>query len=302
MNRLRQLPAVASSDILLVDEAQDLTPQALQILSCLAKPTLVVGDPRQSVYDYVDCRVCPDCVSRIDELEKSCTQQNNGFAGATEQATVDLYETHRLDAISCKVLEEWTGGRLGMVSARPHPIEPSIEVPIRRVSRVPPAPESILRLVRSNREVVEAIRGDVSLGVVGGASLSRELRYHAKARAKAGKKRVGRDRVTAMEALANDLLQEGVLDTTCSQLEQRDSPLTVAAQGGRVVCSVHRSKGAEAPHVVVDQDLLLPTIEDDGEFCISVVAGTRHTQLLSVVASPQEDAIVGPHVKRCKTG
>ena len=292
--RLRQLPAVASADVLLVDEAQDLTQQALQILKCLAKPTLAVGDPRQSVYDYVDCRVCPDCLDLIEAVERrSMSGQIHGFAGAEEAATLDLYETHRLDALSCQVMEEWTGGRLAMVSAKCPAGEPLIDPPIRSVPRVPPDPEPILRLVRSNREVVEAVRSDTSLGVVGGASLARELRHHSKVRAKAGKQRGGRDRVTAMEALANDLVGKGVLEATCIQLEERDSPLSMASQGGRVVSSVHRSKGAEAPHVVVDRDLILPRsrVDTDGDFCISVVAGTRHTKLLSVISKATEEGL-----------
>ena len=280
--RLRQLPAVASADVLLVDEAQDLTPQALQILRCLGKPTLAVGDPRQSVYDYVDCRVCPDCLERLEAVEAS---RGGGFAGAEEATTVELYETHRLDPLSCRVLEEWTGGRLGMVSSRG---EEEASSPIRRVPRVPPAPDPILYLVRSNREVVEATSRDPSLGVVGGASLARELRHHAKARAKAGKTtRAGREWFTAMEALAFDLAAKGDLEVVCGQLEQRDAALAAASQGGRVVSSVHRCKGAQAPHVVVEEELLLP--EEEGEFCVSVVAGTRHTQRLSVVARRDDD-------------
>ena len=286
IERLRKVPSVANADVLLVDEAQDLTPQALDILSCLDKPTVVTGDPRQTVYDYTDHRVCKACLElnqRADESSHDGGVVPSGFAGADEADTIELYETHRLDPTSCRVIEEWTRGALSMVSSRP-PDELDRPPPIQCVQEVPPSPEPILLLVRTNKEIIDAIWRDPTLGVVGGSNIASDLQRHHHHRREEEEGGRIKARASAMESLASSLSSKGILKETCEMLEARDSPLCTASQGGRVISSVHRSKGAEAPHVVVDLELVLSNQgqEDCG---VSVVASSRHTRLLSLLVS-----------------
>jgi len=288
IERLRKLPSVANADILLVDEVQDLTPQALDILSCLDKPTVVTGDPRQTVYNYTDHRVCKACLElnkRADESSHDDGVVPSGFAGADEGHTIELYETHRLDSISCRVIEEWTRGALSMVSSRPLG-ELDTPPPIQCVQEVPQSPESILLLVRTNKEIIDAIWRDPTIGVVGGSNIAKDLqRHHHHTREWRTK-----TKVSAMESLAVSLSNKGILKETCEMLEARESPLCMASQGGRVISTVHRSKGAEAPHVVVDMKLVLSNQgqEDCG---VSVVASSRHTRLLSLIVSSRDDGL-----------
>lgn len=266
--------AAGPSEVLLIDEAQDLSPQALQILAALDLPTLAVGDPRQRVYGYTDSRACAECVSLMEATVPPHAEE--GFAAAPPEHTMPMFETHRLDPLSCQVVDEWTLGRLGMVSTR----LPVDFAPIRLVASAPDAPEPMLLLVRSNREVVAAARGDQTLRVVGGASLAGDLRHSAP---KKGKRR-GRDRLTAVESMALELVESGHLETVCTLLEARDAPLSAAIEG-RVVSTVHRCKGSQAPHVTVAREVLFPTSDALGDFCVAVVAATRHTCRLNILES-----------------
>ena len=89
-----------------------------------------------------------------------------------------------------------------------------------------------------------------------------------------------------MEALATELDGNGILDRTCKELEERDAPLARARDpGGRVVSSVHRCKGAEAPNVAVVASVVFGGSQslDEEEKCIAVVAATRHTECLTLI-------------------
>lgn len=275
--RLRR--SVSNIDILLVDEAQDLTPQALQILKRLAIPTIAVGDPRQCVYGYVDSRTCSDCVQLMESIGQE-PDIRDGFAGASPECTLDLYETHRLDPFTCRLVDEWTNGKLGMVSTRPL----TASRPIRIAHSIPKSDEPVLLLVRSNRELIDMAKHDASLGVVGGKSLAADL-VHYKPKKQGKLKRGGRDRMSAIESMAIELCESDTFDTVCSMLEERDASLSMATEG-RVVSSIHRCKGAEAPHVAVFSNVITsPNTSDYNEFCIMVVALTRHTDTLSIICA-----------------
>lgn len=283
--------SVSNIDILLVDEAQDLTSQALQILKTLAIPTIAVGDPRQCVYGYVDSRACSDCVQLMESICQEPDTQD-GFAGALPECTLDLYETHRLDPFTCRLVDEWTNGKLGMVSTR----SVMESQPIHIVDSIPESPQPILLLVRSNRELIDIANHDTSLGIVGGKSLAADL-MHYKPKKQSKPKRRGRDRLSAIESMALELCESDTFDTVCSMLEDRDATLSMANEG-RVVSSIHRCKGAEAPHVAVFNNVITsPNIGDYNEFCIMVVALTRHTQKLSIICT-DPPASVNRGVKR----
>lgn len=266
LERLRA--STRGAHVVLVDEAQDLSVQALEILKSIGLPVIAVGDPHQRVYDFEGDRKCPDCAVLLE----ASTPSKGGFG--TGETTMQLYATHRLDPGTCRLLEEWTG--LETVSLRP---ETGDQLCVSLVSMVPPRGPLML-LTRTNRELVQAAAADGSLGVVGGATLSGELERCARY---ASKTKRHREVSSALERLSAELVTSGQLQAVCADLRARDAPLS-GAMTGRIVCTVHRAKGAEAPHVAVFSDVLFPKEVAGTEACIAVVAASRHTKTLSVIS------------------
>lgn len=276
--------AAGDPDVLLVDEAQDLTAQALEILRRVDAPTLLVGDRRQRIFRFGDRPACETCLEQMGTPSWEET-----LAGANSSHLISLYATHRLGSLSCSALRDWTGGRLSMVSARP-PGKDQVIV----CSDIPPSPQPILVLARTNQELVEIVQGDDTLGVVGGAALAAAI-VHVAERMHAGglkkRKRV-RQRDEALERLVNQLVLGEKVKAVVTRLRDADCGFDrLTSENGRVVSTVHRAKGVEAPTVAVHDTTMFPTLRRHRnsachDQCVAVVAGTRHTEQLVIIRRP----------------
>lgn len=266
LERLRT--ATRGAQVLLIDEAQDMSIQSLNVLRALGLPVVAVGDTNQRVYDFDSDSTCAACARLLEE--SAAPHQHFG----TGEVTMQLYATHRLDADTCRVLEEWTG--LETVSMR----SDSQPGAVRLVDSVP-TEGPLMLLVRTNREVLAAAHADSTLGVVGAIALASELERCSRY---VGTARRTTETYSAVERLAVELLSSGQLENICRDLRGRDAQLCDAMLG-RIVCTVHRAKGAEAPNVAVHSNVLFPPEGCVTERCVSVVAASRHTGCLSVVAS-----------------
>merc|ERR1711983_330143 len=63
-------------DFMLVDEAQDVTPVVADIVLSQKKPTILVGDPHQSIYGF---RGAVNAMAKVNATETLCLTQSFRF-------------------------------------------------------------------------------------------------------------------------------------------------------------------------------------------------------------------------------
>lgn len=272
--RCSALPVVSAGTpkaphVVLIDEAQDLTHQGTSILRRIGCPIVAVGDPQQMIYDF-EAAACPHC----GDSGALPTTDKPDWCDALQ--SVPLYVTHRLDALTCAVLREWTRHRVDCVPATvAHP-----SVRIQWQDRAPVDDEDgALILLRRKVDLVRLfIMSARNLAVVGGVAIADALTRTAP-------QSCGPRFTTALEAMARKLRKEGGLDEVAARLRAADVDL--GASDSRVVlCTIHRCKGCEADHVAVPASTVRALMKPDvSEVRVAIVALTRHRRRLTIFAS-----------------
>lgn len=272
--RPRDDAAVVACDVVLVDEVQDLTSQAVEILLALGKPVVAVGDPLQQIYGFGNDQVCPECKAAVDAASLAPRFETDVLdhdGGATR-----LYTTFRLDGETVAHLERLQPDHFQATSAAPSPQDHQSGI----VLGADAMPPHYLRLCRTNAEVVAAARADPTLHVVAGETIANEIEAADAGLGGDGKRR---RRLTAMQRIAIEARDaEGGVEAVVGLLRERHIELSQAARGNRAVASVHRAKGYEAENVVVGSDLY-DSFAHGTELCVGFVALSRHRHRLLVV-------------------
>lgn len=262
-------------DVVLVDEVQDLTSQAVEILLALGKPVVAVGDPLQQIYGFGNDQVCSECKAAVDAASLAPRFETDVLdhdGGATR-----LYTTFRLSGETVAHLERLQPDHFQATSAAAAPATDHQSGIVLGAEAMPP---HYLRLCRTNAEVVAAARADPTLRVVAGETIANEIEAADAGLGGDGKRR---HRLTAMQRIAIDARDaEGGVETVVGLLRERHIELSQAARGNRAVASVHRAKGYEAENVVVGSDLY-DSFAHGTELCVGFVALSRHRHRLLVV-------------------
>jgi len=258
---------LTACDALLVDEAQDLEPQALLVLTRLGLPVTFFQDRLQTIYGFSEQRICLACRRRIDRC-----------APTPQLPEMErLYVTHRLSPRSCAFLQSKFPEHFFGVSAKAGDAGE-----VQYVDSFESLPPGLLVLTRTNLEAAEmALAHDLRI-----AGDSRTLRACLEV--------PGRKQTTALRRL-------GMTAAEAMQRIERRSAHLHDAHTCRVVSTVHRAKGFETDFVLVPERLI-PNPKRKGktkttkpaarvlgrdspttELCISFVALSRHRERLFVL-------------------
>lgn len=288
----------AGVDVILVDEVQDLTSQAVLTLERTGVPLVVCGDPLQEIFSFGDDNTCDDCKGRI--AARSDAPYRTGALASAD--AIRLYSTFRLDAQTCRKLEEWTKGEFQAVSraserpeTAPADGQCSAQATITFTERLPPptAAPTLLVLCRTNREVMAIALSSPDMLVVQGAQLATEVRVADEYLPPLATGKEKRKRYTAIQRLVIEKREEvGGAEALAAALEERAITLDrfssreLAGDSIRAVCTVHRAKGFEAENVAITC-AVFESLHDAaaGERNVGFVGASRHRGRLFVVGS-----------------
>ena len=279
--------AAGHPQVILLDEAQDLSAQAMHIVRRMGVRTIAVGDGHQRIYRFGADLPCQEC------SQAACAPGAGVWARDLPDAafdadpctSVELFTTYRLSQSMCDLVTEWTRGWLACVSGCSTPSHQP-EAPSVRISARAPATPPLLVLVRSNREVIESALAEPDLMIVGGDAIADELERAP--RPTTTRSKVSHRILTGVQRIAHTLHESGQLAEVIAAMRSRSAGLE-AARSQRVISTVHRAKGSEVPHVAIYHSLLFcrgsyVDFEAGGDdACIAAVAMTRNVQSLTII-------------------
>ncbi len=253
--------AFCTPDCVLVDEVQDLDPQAIEIIEQFTQPIVYVGDAMQRVFSFQDENKCRRCREIVPPESASLFPDDQ---------TISLYATFRIGAPSVRVLRDLCFDDVPFYSAA-KPCNDGTVVFVR--GNV--APQGKTFLFRANAQVCEFAL------------------EHPSAVLRANKIMVDVNRIAKATHKKKELPFEKYVHALTD--EKRDrllEILTVHCGDDTVVGTVHAFKGSEADTVAVHYALfvsLFQTNVNPEERRIAWVACTRHRKTLIVYGVPEEE-------------
>jgi superfamily I DNA/RNA helicase len=247
-------------DRVFVDESQDMTPQAMAILTRSVAPMVVVGDVNQRIYAF-----------SLESTCQQCTITPRTFRPERDACTVRLYQTFRSPQSTISYMSERCNvacvgpsrRRHGNIVVRSKTVADTVKLLV--------TPQTCI-LARSNEQVVllaaELLRRGVpDLGVVGGAKIASEI--ETLARIKKGRAH------SPLHSWARDL-DDATARTYCGMLRERAAGL---GEARTIISTIHRAKGSERKHTIViseyDTEPGSQRVAEERE--VWYVALTRHT-------------------------
>lgn len=259
------VPDDAGYDCILVDEVQDLDPQALELVDRCTAKVVFVGDPNQRIYGFSDNFKC------------ECKFGSAGSIKLFPEDTITLYKTFRLNPGTVHSLIR--NPALKMVAHRTDTVhKPIVET---LGSTMPPiAYPGLCFLFRGNQELCEFALSTIPDGVniVGARQILGTVRSFK------NNKKNAHNRSKFANFCRN--LGEKERERLCAVLNDRhtDSPDSDCFP---VASSVHRAKGSEHRDVVLSKSVFellhnMQLTNMDEEFNIAYVGASRHTRRLFI--------------------
>ncbi len=269
-NRLMQ-----KYDCIMVDEVQDLNDQAKKIITESGLPTIFVGDDFQSIFDFADECTCLEC-DLIISGHSRCHDRDNGVR------TFELYRSfrHTLDSslFVRDVFPEST-----MIGAR----EGSIRIDV--TDEIPR--QNCLILCRSNYRVSIIItalqRESIGVRVVGGDATARRMKSIAQYLSNCSRSDIDYADFDPMIKFVMYLIDQNILEETVATFNNLSISLPdVKKCRCPCISTVHKIKGYEHPHIVIDDEFWWKKKDTDlitEEAKVLFVALTRHKERLTIL-------------------